>query len=124
MVNQKNKKDKGHVYDKRAIFICWRGNPIRKIAIWLCEWAWFDRFVIFIIFLNSLSLAVYDYEDADNKTLRNKIIEQSGLFFTIFFTFECTVKIVALGFIIHKNAYLRDGWNWIDFIVVVIGLVE
>jgi hypothetical protein len=24
----------------------------------------------------------------------------------------------------HKNAYLRDAWNWIDFLVVVTGLIE
>jgi len=34
------------------------------------------------------------------------------------------MKIIAMGFIIHKNSYLRDTWNWLDFIVVVVGIVE
>ena len=29
-----------------------------------------------------------------------------------------------MGFYQHKNAYLRDGWNWIDFIVVIVGIIE
>ena len=85
------------------------------------QFSWFDNFVIFLIFLNSLFLAMYDYNDRDNKTRINNFIEQSGIVFTVLFTFECSVKIVAMGFIVHRNAYLRDGWNWIDFFVVVVG---
>ena len=29
-----------------------------------------------------------------------------------------------MGFIIHENAYLRDSWNWIDFVVVIFAIVE
>ena len=29
-----------------------------------------------------------------------------------------------MGFVVHHNSYLRDPWNWIDFIVVILGLVE
>ena len=34
------------------------------------------------------------------------------------------VKILAQGFIIHYNAYLRDTWNWLDLVVVVTGIME
>ncbi len=34
------------------------------------------------------------------------------------------MKIIAFGFIIHKRSYLRDPWNVIDFIVVVIGIIS
>lgn len=48
----------------------------------------------------------------------------SGRVFTAIFTAECALKIVSYGFIYHKNSYLRDGWNWLDFIVVIIGWIE
>lgn len=32
---------------------------------------------------------------------------------------ECTVKILARGLIINKFTYLRDPWNWLDFIVII-----
>jgi hypothetical protein len=83
--------------------------------------SWFDRFVILVIFLNSLSLAMYDYADRDNLTPNNMFIESTGMVFTVIFTFEAVVKIISMGFIYHPNAYLKDGWNWIDFTVVIIG---
>lgn len=30
---------------------------------------------------------------------------------------------MARGFILNKFTYLRDGWNWLDFSVVVIAYV-
>ena len=41
------------------------------------------------------------------------------MFFTIAFTFEAVARIIALGFCMHKGSYLRNGWNWLDWVVVV-----
>ena len=49
-----------------------------------------------------------------------KIVE---LTFLIIFTIEALFKIVALGFALEINTYLRDAWNVLDFIVVIIGWV-
>jgi len=85
---------------------------------------WFDRFIIFFIFLNSLALACYDYSDRANISKQNQIIEKSGKAFTGIFFVEFLLKVISMGFFLHRKSYLRDGWNWIDFIVVVIGIVE
>ncbi|CAE7641054.1 Ca-alpha1D [Symbiodinium pilosum] len=34
------------------------------------------------------------------------------------------MKIVAYGFVAHSRAYLRDPWNWVDFTVVMVGLLD
>ena len=34
------------------------------------------------------------------------------------------MKIVAYGFILDEHTYLRDPWNWLDFIVVITGLMS
>ena len=34
------------------------------------------------------------------------------------------LKVIAQGFALHSNAYMRNPWNWIDFIVVTTGLIE
>lgn len=31
------------------------------------------------------------------------------------------LKILALGFIFNKNAYLRDPWNILDFVIISTG---
>lgn len=40
------------------------------------------------------------------------------------FTVEMFFKVVAMGFALHPNAYLRDRWNWLDFSVVCAGWVD
>jgi hypothetical protein len=54
-------------------------------------------------------------------------------FFLIAYTTEMCLKIIALGFVFNKNgtleyiiylkAYLRDGWNILDFCIVVTSLL-
>lgn len=47
--------------------------------------------------------------------------EKTEPYFIGIFCFEAGIKIVALGFIFHKGSYLRNGWNVMDFIVVLSG---
>lgn len=35
------------------------------------------------------------------------------------YSFEMVMKIVGLGFVFNKGAYLRDNWNVLDFIIVM-----
>jgi hypothetical protein len=50
--------------------------------------------------------------------------DNTELFFSIIFTIEAAAKIIASGFIMHEGAYLRNGWNWLDWIVVVMSWVS
>lgn len=47
--------------------------------------------------------------------------EKAEYFFIVVFTIEAVLKIVAYGFAFHPGAYLRNGWNILDFAIVVIG---
>ena len=40
------------------------------------------------------------------------------------FTVEAILKILALGLLCGNKAYLKSGWNLIDFVVVVTGIIE
>lgn len=73
--------------------------------------------------MNSLMLASYDYNDPNSLSERNKILDIIGTILTVLFTLEGLCKVLAHGFIFHKRAYLRNGWNWLDFIVIVAGWV-
>jgi len=46
------------------------------------------------------------------------------VYFLAIFCVEATFKIVALGFVLHRGAYLRNAWNIMDFVVVVTGSVS
>lgn len=51
---------------------------------------------------------------------RNTLIGRSEIIFTLIFTIECCLKIIGMGFYGSKG-YLKDRWNWLDFIVVITG---
>uniref|UniRef100_A0A8C0JK83 Sodium channel protein n=1 Tax=Canis lupus dingo TaxID=286419 RepID=A0A8C0JK83_CANLU len=43
--------------------------------------------------------------------------------FTGIYTFESLVKILARGFCVGEFTFLRDPWNWLDFVVIVFAYV-
>ena len=49
--------------------------------------------------------------------------EKTEVYFLGIFCVEALLKIVALGFILHRGSYLRNVWNIMDFVVVVTGYV-
>jgi hypothetical protein len=69
-------------------------------------------------------MASYDYADRESATSRNQISDGAEKIFTVIFVIEFIIKTIAMGFIVHRNSYLRDPWNWLDFIVVCTGLSE
>lgn len=57
-------------------------------------------------------------------TNRTYFKEKTEVYFLAIFCVEASLKILALGFVMHKNSYLRNIWNIMDFFVVVTGLVN
>lgn len=51
------------------------------------------------------------------------IQEKAEIYLLAIFVVEAGLKIVTRGFILHPDAYLRNAWNILDFIVVVTGSV-
>jgi len=37
---------------------------------------------------------------------------------------EMVFKIIAMGFVMRAHSYLRDSWNILDFVVVILGLIS
>jgi Ion transport protein len=37
------------------------------------------------------------------------------------YTIEMILKILGQGFLFNQGAYMRDTWNLIDFVVVMVG---
>jgi hypothetical protein len=50
-------------------------------------------------------------------------LEINRYIFTIIYTLEALTKCVARGFILEKYTFLRDPWNWLDFIVIIFAYV-
>ncbi|XP_062316510.1 voltage-dependent L-type calcium channel subunit alpha-1D-like [Osmerus eperlanus] len=106
----------------RALFCLKLNNPIRRACISLVEWKPFDIFILIAIFANCMALAVYIPFPEDDSNSTNHDLETVEYAFLVIFTIETFLKIIAYGLVMHQNAYVRNGWNMLDFVIVVIGL--
>ena len=115
---------KRYKFAKNSLGFLSNKNKFRIAMVWLTTWHIFDKVILSLIILNSLCLGVKDYLDPLNETDWNKTIDSFDIYFTVAFCIECFTKIIAMGFFIGKGSYLKDAWNWLDFIVVVSSLLE
>jgi len=109
---------KFEVCDK-SLFIFGLDGPIRQQVMLLVFWVWFDRIILLLIALNSIGLAIVDWRSDASSGFNGFYNDILDLWLTIFFTLEGILKVVAWGFFWDRNSYLRDVWNWLDFIVVL-----
>ncbi|XP_072915388.1 voltage-dependent L-type calcium channel subunit alpha-1C isoform X5 [Hemitrygon akajei] len=106
----------------RALFCLTLKNPVRRACINIVEWKPFEIIILLTIFANCVALAVYIPFPEDDSNATNSNLEQVEYLFLIIFTVEAFLKVIAYGLLFHPNAYLRNGWNLLDFIIVVVGL--
>ena len=88
---------------------------------------WFDRFITLSILINSALLASKEYEenyDANYVSNWNEFLDTIDFVFSYIFLAECILKVIGMGFVRHKHAYLKDPWNCIDFTIVVFSMIS
>lgn len=119
---RKNNINAGQTFrPKRSLFCFTLNSPVRRACIAIVEWKPFDFFILINIFATCGVLAAYDPMPSHDS--KNATLEKVEYFFIAVFTIECILKIMADGFAFHQGAYLRNWWNVLDFLIVVIGLV-
>lgn len=92
-------------------------NPFRNQVIQIvCVNPWFDRFILLVILVNCIVLALDKEVDAITNNM-----ETIDFVFLLIYSLEMTSKIIAMGFVMQIHSYLRDNWNRLDFIVVMLG---
>ncbi len=125
---------RSEVPSNKALYLFSANSSIRKRCFAITVHPWFDRFILVCICLASIALAVEDYtpaslqigtngtandDDNDSGSSRNDILWYFDVVFTGIFVIECMIKNVAFGFVVHKESYLRNPWNVLDFVIVV-----
>ncbi|CAF0874259.1 unnamed protein product [Adineta steineri] len=111
-------------HPSRALFCLSLDNKLRRTCIKLVEWKPFEYLVLFTIFCNCAALALSTPLPHNDTTPTNSVLEQIEYIFLAIFTLEVVLKIIAYGLCLHPNAYLRSGWNLLDFIIVVVGFLS
>uniref|UniRef100_A0A8C3RJK1 Voltage-dependent R-type calcium channel subunit alpha n=1 Tax=Cyanoderma ruficeps TaxID=181631 RepID=A0A8C3RJK1_9PASS len=120
----------------RSLFLFGEENIVRKYAKKLIDWPYpfcsprgppplppGFYMILATIIANCIVLALEQHLPEDDKTPMSRRLEKTEPYFIGIFCFEAGIKIVALGFVFHKGSYLRNGWNVMDFIVVLSGIL-
>lgn len=74
-----------------------------------------------LVILNSICLALYDYQDLNGNSTRNTVLNILSVCFGVIFTIEAIMKIIAFGFALHRQSYMRSPLNILDFCLVLMG---
>ncbi|OUC46913.1 transporter, cation channel family protein [Trichinella nativa] len=98
-----------------------RGDEISLTASFFTP---FEYFILMTIIANCIVLALDQHLPHNDKMPLSLKLEATEPYFMGIFTIECLLKIIAFGFVMHKGSYLRSGWNILDFIVVMSGVIS
>jgi len=92
---------------------------INMIALAIISTKTFDNMSIMVILMNSLVMMTEDPAD-QNPPEYYAIIDNV---FLGLYSIEMALKIVGLGLLFSENAYLKNSWNMLDFVIVLSGYV-
>ncbi|XP_042693435.1 sodium channel protein type 4 subunit alpha [Centrocercus urophasianus] len=99
-----------------ALYLLGPFHPIRRGAIKVLIHSYpcfscklFSMFIMITILTNCVFMTM------SNPPAWSKNVEYT---FTGIYTFESLIKILSRGFCINDFTFLRDPWNWLDFMVI------
>ncbi|CAH1959850.1 unnamed protein product [Acanthoscelides obtectus] len=106
-----------------SLFILSEENIIRRYTRFIIEWPPFEYAVLLTIIANCIVLALEEHLPFHDKTVLAQKLERTEVYFLGIFCVEASLKILALGFVLHRGSYLRNIWNIMDFFVVLTGFL-
>lgn len=101
-----------------SLFLFAADHPLRRLMLFLIEWPPFDYMILVTIIANCMVMASEHHLPGDDRTSMATLLDHTEPVFLAIFCVEAACKIIALGFVLHKNSYLRSVWNILDFVVI------
>ncbi|KAJ9521131.1 hypothetical protein QJQ45_022837 [Haematococcus lacustris] len=101
-----------------------QSSQFRKFCIQAVLWKPFDWFFLVVIIANCITLALEAPTPAFPSSALGRSLALANYVFIGLFTAEAALKILALGFVLAPNTYLRNGWNCLDFLVVCVSFLD
>ena len=98
-------------------------NPLRQFAIKIASSPRTDHIIIAIIVANCVTMAM-DHPRIDPDSDIRLLLDLVDFIFTIIFTVEMAMRVIAFGLLKEEDGYLRSWWNRLDFAIVIISWVD
>ncbi|KAH8252721.1 hypothetical protein KR032_001490, partial [Drosophila birchii] len=93
----------------KSLFLFHPWSPARRVCVYIATNQFFDYCVMATILFNCIFLAM------------TETVEEAEYIFLAIYSIEMVIKIIAKGFLLNKYTYLRNPWNWLDFVVITSG---
>ena len=106
-----------------ALFIFSKDHPIRKLAYRTITAPLFDVVILSCIVLSSIMMACEAPALEDNEIFMDVVLYVDYVV-TVIFVIEMCLKLIALGLMGEKSAYLTSGWNVLDGLIVTVSVLS
>lgn len=93
-----------------------REHPLRRLAISILRHPAYDVLSLILTLSSSIMLALDEPGRSSDSNWETALLV-TDCFFCVVFWLEVAVKVVALGLLRHRGAYLRSPWNITDILV-------
>uniref|UniRef100_H2YFM4 Ion transport domain-containing protein n=1 Tax=Ciona savignyi TaxID=51511 RepID=H2YFM4_CIOSA len=86
----------------------------------------FDNTILLLIFGNCITIAMErpSLKEGDYVSAEREVLDCFNNIFTFVFLLELILKVIASGFYVGPKAYLKSGWNVLDFFLVSTSLID
>jgi len=127
-------EDDDDLYD-RVLYCIYPDYTIRKFFLWLGRQWLFDAAVyvaivvscVFLMLMPPGGLSTADIKRIDPEypvPVTDRTARLCSYLFTFIFTAEFLVKVLDRGLLFTRRAYLKDGWNMLDSLILVVSWVD
>ncbi|CAF4010709.1 unnamed protein product, partial [Rotaria sp. Silwood2] len=106
-----------------SLYLFSPSNRLRKVFQRLIVQKSFDYLILFFIALNCITLAL-ERPSISPISFERQFLNYTNYIFTVVFTIEMMIKIIASGLIFGPNTYFHIGWNVMDGFLVIISVVD
>lgn len=117
--------DQEAVYERltgNSLFVLAPDNIFRRVCARIVTHPYFEALVIIVVLQSCVSLGLDNAENRkDPQTAQ--LLDFNIIFLVAFFSLECLLKWISFGVIQGEFAYFRDGWNRLDFFILLVSIL-
>lgn len=109
-----------YIFTGKSFYILSKDSNFRRQLALFLDNSYFESIIYNLIALNAVILMIDDPIVKSEYT--NQTLKLIGNFISAVFIIEFLLKVITMGFFIGKHTYVKDPFNVLDLLVVLISI--
>ena len=109
-----------YIFTGKSFYILSKDSEFRRQLALFLDNSYFESIIYNLIALNAVILMIDDPIVKNEYT--NQTLKLIGNFISAIFILEFLLKVITMGFFIGKHTYVKDPFNVLDLLVVLISI--